>query len=176
MSQFINKKNKLKYMNSVSKDTERDGLLQQDKNNNITSQINKEAKIYSFNKIVSDMSTDWQDFGTVILDEDYPYASGYISFTLNFAQFDIRLLPYINIKPVYRKGIFSDFPNFTFNDSYNTQNLGINYLIDDIPDEQSEYYKQVSIVVNLNVLIRGTTAFDYQVKFNVMFTNPLNYS
>lgn len=174
---MINKKNKIDDLDKISKTTNIDVQRQQNKNDKIENFIVQASQQYHFNDVMRDFSTGWQNF-EYEYDEDLLTAMGVAHFTLEFEKFDIRLIPFINIEPVIRKGAFAQSPDLYVyygagNNSYYTNKL---VLIDDIKGELSEYYKKVTINVNVSINRYNETTFDYQIKFNCYFVNPLNWS
>lgn len=171
MENFFNTKNKLQKITQRNSQTERDSLRQKTDNNNLNKKINKSMSYQS--KHISDLSIDWED-----LDIGINIGEQYKTWEIIFEQFDIRLLPYLDIKILYRfeTGTMEDITYIGYEslNGFLVPKIQKVFQIEDITGESSPYYKQVTCKISLyfrNISIVN----QYQAKVNIVFINPRNY-
>jgi hypothetical protein len=162
MTSFNTKRNKLNYIQNQSQKDKIDTLRQQEKNNNLKNDLN--ASIYHLQKFITDLSFDWEDLDTnIAIDEQYK------NWTIEFPIFDIRLLPFIDIKILYRRGF-----GIVQDDKTIVPYIQQVCLIENIAKETSIYIKKITFKISLYFSYNGLNEI-YQAKANITFINPRNY-
>lgn len=163
---FNSTKNKLKKLNILNAELLQIADNQENRNNNAV--FNKNINIpnnFLFNKNAV-FSTDWEVIESI---SDSFYYTKHKLWTIEFDKFDIRMLPHLDVKILYRTtgGNVEDTINqFPYTNKY--------FQIFDIPNESNDNYKQVKMLVGLYVSKTGVD-FNYDVKLNIIFTNPREY-
>ena len=162
MTSFNSRRNKLKYIDTNVKNTSINVNNQNNDNKNFIIKINKKP-IYNFSKTLNNLSSDWED-----LDVDGLNYTQYKNWILEFSKFDIRLLPFIDIKILYRRG------ENLIDDKDIIPTVQKMCSIADISNEVSDYIKNVTIKISF-MFSESELYETYQVKLNVLFINPRNY-
>jgi len=171
--QFNSKKNKLKFINDSNITTSQNIDNQNLRNNLLTDKVQvNPPSIYLFNKAI-DFSTSW-----VALEINEDLFSQYKVWTFEWDKFDIRLLPYIDVKFMYR--VFGEkIPNNVIT----TPSLSKFFIIKEISGETDDNYKSVKMVSSIYVDAYYEDSFDnveignyyLEGKVNIFFTNPREY-
>jgi len=162
MNSFQSSKNKLKFVhdqNIINKQN----IANQQTTNDLAikkTSINL-GNSYLFKKELS-YSTSWE-----ALDITDSTLYQYKTWEIELNSFDIRLLPFIDIKVLYR------FNGGNTIDSFNPfPYIGKSFLIYNVDD--SSNYKRVKCVVSL-YLSAYSVSYPYEAKLNIFFTNPREY-
>ena len=130
----------------------------------ITYQVDQnKSSVQVFNKL-RDFSVDW-----ATCDNTGSLATQYKVWEIEWDSFDIRLIPYLDIKPMYR-ALGGTLANA------NTITPQINKIVqvEDIEGESSEYYKKVLLNVSMYMTISDLYT-TYEGKLNVLFINPRQF-
>lgn len=165
MKSFINLKNKFIVIKNINEETSLDIEKQKEKNEVILKKNNFDVSIYYNQDILRDFSTEWELM-------ESPEESGYTFYRYKiwkkeWAKFDIRMLPFLDTKVLYRQN------EGNINDTMiQAPKISKIYDIIDIPNET--YLKNVKLTVSLSFLTQTPPTF-YEARLYLSFINP-NYS
>jgi len=164
MNSFFDIKNKIKFIYDKNQEQSQDIDNVETINNNLTYQTKRNAtSVYFFSKI-RDFSIDWSQ-----MEQQSALSSQYKVWEIEWDIFDIRLLPFIDIKFMYRRYDGNIPDDMTISPS-----LSKIFEIEDIEGETSEYYKKVKLTASAHFTIYSLTNV-YEARLNVLFINPRQY-
>jgi hypothetical protein len=163
MKNFNSKKNKINSLDTTIKDTSSNIDNQDIKNKALIIKINKDS-IYNLTKKLNNLSFDWE-----YLDTDGLVFSQYKNWTLEFSEIDIRLLPFLDVKFLYRRG-----EGTVIDDNDIVPTIQKVCEIEDVPNKTSDYLKKVTMKISFS-FSTFTSDETYQAKLNILFLNPRNY-
>lgn len=124
----------------------------------------KTKKVQTTLKKLYDFSSDWEDLESNSTGNYY-----YKTWLFEFNQFDVRLLPYLDFKVLYKNlsGLDNQIISPEINKSYSIEDIEENGQV-------LEFYKKVYIAVNLWFYVYQLED-NIQVKLQSFFINPRQY-
>ena len=179
MPSFINKKNKLSYIQKESQKNSQNLSRQKNKNDKIIYTYNVNKLIYHAFKNIRDISLDWTDLENNFTDLTPTELAQLITFEndrhyqnweIVWERMDIRLLAFFYVDVLVRTG-----NGTVLLESNANPQISKNFLIEDISGETSAYYKRVTMQVSFYLKGSGI-AETLQGKLNVLFVNPRQYN
>lgn len=169
------KKYKLLNINNQSNKNDDNLKKQELQQNQIHQDIVIDKVPYHFFDKVINIETEWEDFepGELYGEETFIY-NMFKVYKHEFPVFDIRLLPFLNIKILYRNKNTESQQNFIFYPS-----ISHTFQLEDIENETDDNFKKVILTASLHLRISNTSIISfyklYESKMLISFINPRQY-
>jgi len=166
MNSFSTKKNKLKFIHQKNQiqtqSIDNQKLIQK----NLINKVNQNKTPLNLLSKLTDLSFDWEVLDILnIATRDTQYKV----WEIEWDKFDTRLLPYIDIKFLYRVVGGNDATTESLN-----PRLFKFFELTDIENDSSDYYKKVKLIAFLHIT-KYQMKYTYEAKLNLLFINPRKY-